>query len=147
MRIHCRLMESRDVLGVFKVDQACFSHNWTQDSYEAETKNILSNYIVAEVDGEIIGFGGFWQVIDEAHITNIAVMADYRQTGVGQNIINAMLAQALAKGCVAVTLEVRGDNQPAINFYLKNQFTREGRRKDYYGLGMDAIIMWRYGLE
>ena len=147
MRIHCRLMESRDVLGVFKVDQACFSHNWTQDSYEAETKNILSNYIVAEVDGEIIGFGGFWQVIDEAHITNIAVMADYRQTGVGQNIINAMLAQALAKGCVAMTLEVRGDNQPAINFYLKNQFTREGRRKDYYGTGMDAIIMWRYGLE
>ena len=130
MRIHCRLMESRDVLGVFKVDQACFSHNWTQDSYEAETKNILSNYIVAEVDGEIIGFGGFWQVIDEAHITNIAVMADYRQTGVGQNIMNAMLAQALAKGCVAMTLEVRGDNQPAINFYLKNQFTREGRRKD-----------------
>ena len=147
MRIHCRLMESRDVLGVFKVDQACFSHNWTQDSYEAETKNILSNYIVAEVDGEIIGFGGFWQVIDEAHITNIAVMADYRQTGVGQNIMNAMLAQALAKGCVAMTLEVRGDNQPAINFYLKNQFTREGRRKDYYGTGMDAIIMWRYGLE
>ena len=147
MRIHCRLMESRDVLGVFKVDQACFSHNWTQDSYEAETKNILSNYIVAEVDGKIIGFGGFWQVIDEAHITNIAVMADYRQTGVGQNIMNAMLAQALAKGCVAMTLEVRGDNQPAINFYLKNQFTREGRRKDYYGTGMDAIIMWRYGLE
>ena len=129
------------------MDQACFSHNWTQDSYEAETKNILSNYIVAEVDGEIIGFGGFWQVIDEAHITNIAVMADYRQTGVGQNIMNAMLAQALAKGCVAMTLEVRGDNQPAINFYLKNQFTREGRRKDYYGTGMDAIIMWRYGLE
>ena len=147
MRIHCRLMESRDVLGVFKVDQACFSHNWTQDSYQTETKNILSNYIVAEVDGEIIGFGGFWQVIDEAHITNIAVMADYRQTGVGQNIINAMLALALEKGCVAMTLEVRGDNQPAINFYLKNQFTREGRRKDYYGLGMDAIIMWRYGLE
>ena len=147
MRIHCRLMESRDVLGVFKVDQACFSHNWTQDSYEAETKNILSNYIVAEVDGEIIGFGGFWQVIDEAHITNIAVMADYRQTGVGQNIMNAMLTLAREKGCVAMTLEVRGDNQPAINFYLKNQFTREGRRKDYYGTGMDAIIMWRYGLE
>ena len=147
MRIHCRLMESRDVLGVFKVDQACFSHNWTQDSYEAETKNILSNYIVAEVDGEIIGFGGFWQVIDEAHITNIAVIADYRQTGVGQNIMNAMLTLAREKGCVAMTLEVRGDNQPAINFYLKNQFTREGRRKDYYGTGMDAIIMWRYGLE
>ena len=147
MMVHYRLMESRDVVGVFKVDQACFAHNWTQDSYQAETKNILSNYIVAEADGEIIGFGGFWQVIDEAHITNIAVVAAYRQTGVGQNIMNAMLALALEKGCVAMTLEVRGDNQPAINFYLKNQFTREGRRKDYYGTGMDAIIMWRYGLE
>jgi len=147
MMVSYRLMESRDVPGVFKVDQACFSHNWTQDSYQAEIKNSLSNYILAEIDGEIIGFGGFWQVIDEAHITNIAVMEAYRQTGVGQNIMNAMLALALEKGCVAMTLEVRGDNQPAINFYLKNKFTREGRRKDYYGTGMDAIIMWRYGLE
>lgn len=147
MMINYRLMESRDVPGVFKVDLACFKHNWTQDSYQAETKNILSNYVVAEADDEIIGFGGFWQVIDEAHITNIAVLEDYRQTGVGQAIMNAMLALALEKGCVGMTLEVRGDNQPAINFYLKNKFTREGRRKDYYGTGMDAIIMWRYGLE
>lgn len=147
MMISYRLMEARDVPGVFKVDQACFIHNWSQDSYEAETKNILSNYIVAEADGEIIGFGGFWQVIDEAHITNIAVLKEYRQIGVGQKIINAMLALALAKGCVGMTLEVRGDNQPAINFYLKNKFTRQGRRKDYYGAGLDAIIMWRYGLE
>lgn len=145
--INYHLMQPRDVSGVFKVDQACFSHNWTQDSYEAETKNILSNYIVAEADGEIIGFGGFWQVIDEAHITNIAVLEEFRQTGVGQAIMNEMLALALEKGCMGMTLEVRGDNQPAINFYLKNKFTREGRRKDYYGPGMDAIIMWRYGLE
>jgi len=86
-------------------------------------------------------------VLDEAHITNIAVREDYRQSGVGQAIMNTMLTQALEKGCVAMTLEVRGDNQPAINFYLKNKFTREGRRKDYYGPGMDAIIMWRYELE
>ncbi len=147
MMINYRLMQSCDVVGVFKVDQACFSHNWTEDSYQSETKNSLSNYIVAEADGEIIGFGGFWQVLDEAHITNIAVREAYRQSGVGQAIMNAMLALALEKGCVAMTLEVRGDNQPAINFYLKNKFTREGRRKDYYGTGMDGIIMWRYGLE
>ncbi|MBI4857602.1 MAG: ribosomal protein S18-alanine N-acetyltransferase [Acetobacterium woodii] len=147
MMINYRLMQSRDVPGVFTVDQACFKHNWAQDSYEAETKNILSNYVIAEIDGEIVGFGGFWQVIDEAHITNIAVLEEHRQTGVGQNIMNAMLAIALEKGCVGMTLEVREDNQPAINFYLKNGFTREGRRKDYYGTGMDAIIMWRYGLE
>lgn len=147
MMISYRLMQSCDVVGVFKVDQACFSHNWTEDSYQSETKNSLSNYIVAEADGEIIGFGGFWQVLDEAHITNIAVREAYRQSGVGQAIMNAMLALALEKGCVAMTLEVRGDNQPAINFYLKNKFTREGRRKDYYGTGMDGIIMWRYGLE
>lgn len=147
MMITYRLMQAQDAPGVFKVDQACFKHNWTQDSYNAETKNILSNYIVAEFNGEIVGFGGFWQVIDEAHITNIAVLEEYRQTGVGQAIMNEMLALALQKGCIGMTLEVRGDNQPAINFYLKNKFTREGRRKDYYGTGMDAIIMWRYGLE
>lgn len=145
--ISYRLMQTCDVAGVFEVDQACFSHNWTEDSYQSETKNSLSNYIIAEADGEIIGFGGFWQVLDEAHITNIAVREAYRQSGVGQMIMNAMLVLALEKGCVGMTLEVRGDNQPAINFYLKNKFTREGRRKDYYGTGMDGIIMWRYGLE
>ena len=93
-----RLMQASDVPGIFKVDQACFSHNWTQDSYEAETKNSLSNYIVAESDGKIIGFGGFWQIIDEAHITNIAVLQADRQTGVGQNILTTMLALAREKG-------------------------------------------------
>lgn len=141
-----RVIENQDIEAVFNVDQACFKHNWTRDSYLAETKNILSNYIVAENEDEIIGFGGFWQIIDEAHITNIAVLASYRQCGVGQGIMDAMLSRAFKKGCVGMTLEVREDNQPAINFYLKNGFTREGRRKDYYGNGIDAIIMWRYGL-
>ncbi|AFA48426.1 ribosomal protein S18-alanine N-acetyltransferase [Acetobacterium woodii] len=141
-----RMIENQDIDGVFNVDQACFKHNWTRDSYLAETKNILSNYIVAEDKDQIIGFGGFWQIIDEAHITNIAVLASYRQKGVGQGVMAAMISRALEKGCVRMTLEVREDNQPAISFYLKNGFTREGRRKNYYGNGIDAIIMWRYEL-
>lgn len=147
MKIQYRLMETRDVPGVFKVDQACFNHNWTQDSYLEETKNMLSNYVVAETDEEIIGFGGFWQIIDEAHITNIAVLTEYRKIGVGQGIMNALCALAREKGCSSMTLEVRANNQPAILFYQKNCFTQEGRRKDYYGNGLDGLIMWRYGLE
>jgi ribosomal-protein-alanine N-acetyltransferase len=147
MKIQYRIMETRDVPGIFKVDQACFNHNWTEESYLEETKNMLSNYVVAETGAEIIGFGGFWQIIDEAHITNIAVLSAYRNMGVGQGIMNALYALARDKGCISMTLEVRASNEPAISFYLKNHFIQEGQRKDYYGNGLDGLIMWRYGLE
>lgn len=146
MMIHYRLINAQDVPGIFAVDQRCFEHNWTLESYASEVDNLLSNYVIAEVKGEIIGFGGFWLIIDEAHITNIAVLEKYRQTGVGQNILNEMFGIAYNEGCVGMTLEVRANNQPAINFYLKNGFIKEGTRKDYYGKGLDGIIMWRYGL-
>lgn len=146
MMINYRQMKPQDTLGVFRVDQNCFEHNWTLESYENEVNNILSNYIVAEINGEIIGFGGFWLIIDEAHITNIGVLEKYRCCGIGQNILNEMISDASNKGCIGMTLEVRSNNQPAINFYIKNEFIKEGIRKNYYGNGLDGIIMWRYGL-
>lgn len=146
MMIYYRLMNAQDVPGVFKVDTNCFNHNWTLESYESEIDNRLSYYVVAEAEGEIIGFGGFWLIIDEAHITNIGVLEKYRQAGVGQNILNEMFGIAHHEGCVGMTLEVRANNQAAINFYLKNGFIEAGSRKDYYGKGLNGIIMWRYGL-
>lgn len=145
--ISYRLMKPQDTPGVFRVDQDCFIHNWSLESYQNETENILSNYIVAELDGEIVGFGGFWLVIDEAHITNIGVLEKYRHCGIGDSIIKKMLSHACQNGCVGMTLEVSADNDPAIKFYEKNGFEKEGIRKNYYGNGIDGFIMWRHNLE
>jgi ribosomal-protein-alanine N-acetyltransferase len=147
MMIHYRLMKPQDAPGVFRVDQDCFKHNWTVESYEEDVRNMLSSYVVAEKDGEIIGFGGFWLIIDEAHITNIGVMEEHRYCGIGQQILDEMLAVASHKGCLGMTLEVREDNRSAIKFYEKNGFVKEGVRKNYYGNGVNGFIMWRHGLE
>ena len=146
MKIIYRPMESKDLQGVFLVDQQCFEHNWTVEAYEGEINNMLANYMVAEQGGEIIGFGGFWAVIDEAQITNIGVLKKSRRCGVAQSLLKAMGQLALTKNCPAMTLEVRADNNAAIALYEASGFEKAGVRKNYYDNKIDGIIMWRYDL-
>lgn len=142
-----REMQSRDIKKVYHIDQCSFKHNWSLDSYQKEIDNLLANYIVAEIisenNNQIIGFGGYWLVIDEAHITNIAVLKDYRNKGVGQGIFNKICQKSALQGAERMTLEVREDNYGAISFYKKNNFTIEGTRFHYYGENQHALIMWR----
>lgn len=144
MKIIYRPMESKDIQGVFLVDQQCFEHNWKIESYECEINNILAYYMVAELGEEIIGFGGFWAVIDEAQITNIGVLKKNRRCGVAQSLLHEMGQLALTKNCPAMTLEVRADNKAAIALYEANGFEKAGVRKNYYDNKIDGIIMWRY---
>lgn len=142
-----RLMERNEAPALYTIDQECFNYNWSLESYEKETNNILANYIVANYNGEVIGFGGFWAVIDEAQITNIGVLKKYRGQGVGDGILKAMIQRALEIGCPAMTLEVRENNEPAIALYRRNDFVVTGRREQYYDKNTDCIIMWRYHNE
>jgi len=147
MTINYRIMQARDVPGVFSVERQCFEHNWTVESYESEINNILATYVVAEENDVIIGFGGFWTVIDEAQITNIGVLANYRRRGVAQKILNEMMQLAVVKSCFSMTLEVKVDNIAAIGLYEANGFEKAGIRKNYYDNKTDGLIMWRYHLE
>lgn len=142
-----RRMNHSDLDGVFEVDQNCFNHNWSRESYEKEMDNLLAIYAIAESEGKIIGFGGFWRVIDEAQITNIGVLETYRRTGVGEKILDKLCQFASQEGCEKMTLEVREDNLPAIAFYKKNLFVQEGIRHHYYGQNQHGLIMWRYQLD
>jgi ribosomal-protein-alanine N-acetyltransferase len=91
---------------------------------------------------QIVGYGGFWFIIDEAHISTIAVHPDWRGQGVGENLFVAMLEQALDLGAQSVTLEVRVSNAAAQALYHKYEFEQTGRRKRYYrDNGEDALLM------
>ncbi len=147
MKIHYRKMKKEDIHQVFLIDQACFSHNWAIDSYQKEMDNFLATYIVALDQEKIVGFGGYWLIIDEAHITNIAVIDAYRKKGIGQAIFNKMVELAASQASYKMTLEVREDNFAAISFYEKNGFIKEGLRAHYYGDNRHALIMWRYSFE
>ena len=127
------------------LEQQCFAVPWSRESLAYElSENPLSLYIVAEVDSRVVGYVGVWSIVDEGHITNVAVSPDFRRKHIGMALIGTMIDVTGKQGVKAHTLEVRASNAPAIGLYKKFGFAEEGLRKGYYeDNGEDAIIMWR----
>ena len=140
--------EKSHIAGIFKVETECFSTPWSKASFEKEIKtNKFAVYFVAidDVTDEIAGYGGMWRVINEGHITNIAVSEKYRRQGVAIKIIDEFEKFAVENDMIGLTLEVRRGNQPAMSLYRKMGFKIEGIRPEYYSdTKEDAIIMWKY---
>lgn len=140
--VEIRRMHKADVDVVAALDKICFSVPWSADSFRAETENEVAVYFVAEEDGRIIGYCGFWQVAGEGHITNVAVLPAYRKQGVGSRLVSEMVRCAKKAGLSLMTLEVRKSNQAAIALYEKFGFSTLGERKNYYRAPVeDALIM------
>lgn len=127
------------------LEQQCFSVPWSKDSLLYElAENPLALYVVAEVEGRVAGYVGVWTIVDEGHITNVAVSPDFRGRHIGMALIDTMIDVTEKQGVKSYTLEVRASNAPAIGLYKKFGFVSEGLRKGYYeDNGEDAIIMWR----
>jgi [ribosomal protein S18]-alanine N-acetyltransferase len=142
--ITCRLMEAKDIAKVYEVEKASFPSPWSMEAFENElATNHLANYLVLECNDEIIGYGGLWLIIDEAHITNIAIDPAYRGKKLGEYLVKNMIEVAKGLGAVKMTLEVRLSNIVAQNLYKKFGFEEKGIRKGYYSdNGEDALIMW-----
>ncbi|MCL5957950.1 MAG: ribosomal protein S18-alanine N-acetyltransferase [Chloroflexi bacterium] len=91
----------------------------------------------------IIGYGGLWLMIDEAHITTLAVKPEHRGHGVGELLLVGLIETAIEMNASWVTLEVRVSNYVAQNLYRKYGFKETGIRRHYYSdNGEDALIMW-----
>jgi len=138
-----------DTADIFEIEKLCFPDPWSKDSirYELE-ENEKAFYLVAEHSGKVVGYMGLWWILDEGHITNVAVRPGYRNRKIAEGIIRVMLEHTIGAGILHHTLEVRRDNQPAINLYEKFGFEVDGVRKGYYQFdGEDALIMWRHATE
>jgi len=132
-----------DTEDIMQISRQCFSYPWTRKSIENEFDNNPAFYLVAKVNGKAVGFGGFWLIFDEAHITNIAVLPEYRKLGIGSILLKAMFDKAKSKDATSMTLEVRRSNSKALGLYSKFNFVKEGVRPNYYNEPKeDAIIMW-----
>lgn len=141
-----------DVPAVMEIDRLSLPMPWSERSFHYElTENPASCLMLAEREGEtpqIVGFIGFWMLIDEAHISTIAVHPDCRRQGIGGMLLLEAIRQAVARGAELVTLEVRQSNQGAIGLYQKHDFEFEGRRVRYYRDNReDAILMTRSDLR
>jgi len=137
-----RRMTMADVDGVAAVEAATFPTPWSRDAFESEMKNVAARYLVAEKDGEIIGYAGAWIILDESHITNIAVLQSQRGQGIGRRLTHGLLEYLSNLGAAYATLEVRKSNVVAQNLYVSLGFIKLGVRKRYYeDNGEDALIM------
>ena len=90
----------------------------------------------------MVGYAGFWLIVDEAHIGTIAVHPLWRQRGLGEKLLVTLLRQARELGAVLATLEVRPGNQAAQRLYRRHGFAEVGQRKRYYqDNGEDALLL------
>lgn len=132
------------------LDYACFGGLWTMEGYQRELDSPNSIFVgLSEAFGakSLLGMGCAWAILDEAHITILAVHPDYQGQGLGQALLYSLLHTAALSGLERATLEVRASNTPALSLYQKFGFKTAGRRRRYYqDTGEDALILWRSGL-
>lgn len=139
------LMNKSHIDGIMEIEKDSFAIPWSRASVEKELSNNLAIYVVAVENEKVMGYGGMWHVVNEGHITNIAVHKDYRRRGIGNIIVNKLIEIAEKKEMIGLTLEVRKSNVPALELYRKNGFKLEGIRPEYYEDNKeDAYIMWKY---
>ena len=141
--VKIRRMEMADLDQVMEVEESSFARPWTRENYVRElTGNQVARYLVAEAEGRVVGFAGAWIILDESHITNVAVLEPFRRRGIGRKLMQALLQYLSNLGASYATLEVRAGNLPAQNLYGSLGFEKLGRRKRYYeDNGEDALIL------
>ena len=146
MSYELRLLEERDIAQVEEIEREAYRTPWSAFAFEEELKdNGMAYYVVMcpEDDRTIVGYGGFWQVLDEGHITKVTIAEGYRGQGLSKELLMGMLKLMKSMGIKRSTLEVRVSNQAAIGLYEKMGFERSGIRPRYYADREDALIMWR----
>ena len=133
---------------ILVIDSLCFPTPWSRESLEKEIENSeLTKYVIAKKSGIVIGYAGMWIILDEGHITNIAVHPEYRGIGVGSLLLEALIEICKIEFIKSMTLEVRESNARAQNLYKKYGFLQNGIRKGYYRDNKEnALIMWKYNI-
>ncbi|MDR7869416.1 MAG: ribosomal protein S18-alanine N-acetyltransferase [Tissierellaceae bacterium] len=145
MDINIRGIVEDDIDQIVEIEKECFPTPWSKDAFLTEVReNKLAKYVVVEIDGKVVGYGGMWLILNEGHITNIAVKNEYRGLGIGNRIMESLIYYCTSKNIQSMTLEVRKSNIVAQNLYKKYKFVEYGVRPRYYAdNNEDAIIMWR----
>lgn len=140
-KISFSAMKESDMEEVLDIENASFSLPWSRRMFTDDISKDSACFIVARLDKKIVGYGGFWHVLDEAHLGNIAVHPEYRRRGIGEGILKELVEEAKSKGANLMTLEVRECNIAGRALYEKSGFRLIAIRKGYYSdNGEDAYV-------
>lgn len=138
-----REMTAEDIDAVHKIEVSAFPNtSWKKESFMRELiVNNFAHYFVMEQENEIIGYCGLWMILEQSQITTIAVKNECRGQGLGEYLLRQIKSYCESSTDV-LSLEVNVENEPAKNLYEKLGFSYGGIRKNYYGPGKDAHVMW-----
>ena len=136
-----RPMEASDLASAIEVDTLCLPRPWSEAIWREEIESPFALYLLLEEEGEILAQIGVRYLVDELHVTTLAVRPEHRRRGYAHVLLEAALGAFPEARCVQ--LEVRPSNVPARSLYESLGFVTTGRRRRYYG-DEDALLMTRY---
>ena len=132
---------------VVEIERVANGSPWSDRGFRNEIDHRHGLFLVALEGGEVVGYGGVWLVIDEAHIVNVAVREDRRRRGIAREIVRRLLDGSRETGMKSASLEVRAGNAGAIALYEALGFVTTNTRKRYYPDNReDALVMWLFAL-
>lgn len=127
---------------IMAIELEAYAEPWTRAMFQEEMRNKQSRFYVALEGDALVGYGGFWLVANEAHITSVTIRDMYRGRGFGRQLAEYILERAIEESACLATLEVRASNTRALNLYKSLGFRPVGLRKAYYPKSdEDAIVM------
>jgi ribosomal-protein-alanine N-acetyltransferase len=143
-----RPLGESDLDAILQLDQTALGGLWSRAGYQRELASPNSDLLGIWSEGSLLGLGCLWAILEEAHITTLAIAPDYQRQGLGQWLLLELLRLAQQRGLERATLEVRESNAAALGLYQKFGFRTAGRRKGYYqDNGEAALICWFAGLD
>jgi [ribosomal protein S18]-alanine N-acetyltransferase len=149
LTVHVQAMRRRHVRSVLRIEQQVYPRPWSASLFLSELAlRSTRAYYVARVGRELVGYAGLMMTLDEAHITTIAVEPRWHRNKIGKRLLLVLAREAVARGAVSLTLEVRMSNKGAQDLYRQFGFGPVGVRKNYYQeVNEDALVMWAHEVD
>ena len=137
-----RPMQKEDIPALCRLEELCFSSPWHEAAFLSVLQKEGAFFWVAELEGEIAGYLGLEQVLDEAYIDNIAVFPAFRRQGIARCLLSRAVQHCQKAECSFLSLEVRSSNLPAQSLYQSLGFSLQGIRPGFYSFPREDAQIW-----
>jgi ribosomal-protein-alanine N-acetyltransferase len=141
-------MAARHIDVIRAIDARCYSSPWGVATWRNELAEKSRHHVVARREDEILGHAGILIILDEVHVTTVAIHPDHQSGGLATQLVLHLLDHARSIGGASATLEVRASARRTQRLYARFGFQPAGARKSYYSAPVDdAIVMWLHDLQ
>lgn len=136
-----RPMNLSDTSTVYEIDQEELKSNFSLVLYQQELLDLNARSYVYENKGEVVGFIVTKKIGETSDLLQIAVLQSHQKKKIGYELLNHTWKQLTSEGVTEMILEVSVRRPNVVKFYETFGFREIYRRKNYYGMRKDAIVM------